>query len=745
MQLSLLSGKPCDTEMEALRKETQAVLAGQPALLKDAIKAYLKDADLALIDKAWNYLEEILGETKHFSGMLQQEHAAHVAMTLAEMHLDEDTIIGGLLHGVAKAGIEPRDLQKNFGESVARIVNGCTKITTVHYNSRLEHQAENVRKLLFAVAEDIRVLLVRLADRLQDMRVLDLLEDDETRREIALETRDLYAPFASRLGIDWIKRELEDLSFQFLYPDEYRSLTNELQSTMEERQAYVEEVVDILQQKLTENGIHPLRVFGRSKHLFSIYKKIVAQNITLDRVYDKVAFRIILEEPNECYEALGIIHADWAPVPGRIKDFISIPKSNNYQSLHTTVVGPHDHFIEVQIRTEQMDRVAQEGVAAHWAYKEGQDIGEQDARLFKELKSLVNGLKDVDDPREFLDTVRGELYDPDVYALTPTGEVKELPVNSCPVDFAYAVHSEVGHRCTGAKVNGRLVPLKYHLQNGDVVEIITSTNQTPKRGWLEFVRTSRARARIRSWFRREEREKALRLGREICEKELKNTDTSLKKLVKNGAIRTLLVSLNCSSLEDLLVKVGSGIITVTHLQKHLFPKDVVHEDIAEGAALKKESSTKTPAGKNGRQNDVPVQIEGVDSMLIHISQCCNPVPGDPIIGYITFGRGVSIHKADCGNLRNVDPRRIIDVSWVQSQGQQHRVGLVISAENKKGLLAAVSSTISSSNANIAELSARTTGDTADIHVTIEVENLAHLRKLMQHLRQMKDVLSVRRK
>jgi GTP pyrophosphokinase len=663
------------------------------------------------------------------------------------MKLDLDTILSGLLHGVLKSGITIEELRKEFGDSVALIVDGSTKITDMQYNSKLAHQAENVRKMLLAIASDIRVLLVKLADRLQDMCVLEAV-DKKMQREIARDTMDLYAPLAGRLGIDWMKRELEDLAFKFLYPDEFMELSRTLESSLAERQIYVDEVIGILREKLNGSGTPTTRIIGRPKHLYSIYKKLIAQNIPLERVYDKVAFRIIVDSVNKCYEALGTIHADWAPVPGRIKDFISMPKSNNYQSLHTTVVGPRDHFIEIQIRTEQMDRIAQEGVAAHWAYKEGQKVGQHDVKLFKELKKLVNSLQDVEDPKEFLDSVRGELYDPDVYALTPNGEVKEFPKESCPLDFAYAIHSEVGDHCAGAKVNGRLVPLKYQLKSGDIVEIITSPNQTPRRGWLEMVKTSRARSRIRSWLRREEKEKALKLGREICDRKLKKNNTTLKKMVKSGHIRLLLKHLHCNSLDDMLVKVGSGTITVQHLEKFLLPNEVQFEkDARESSLTPAESGVYINTQRSSRNgSDAVIQIDGIEDMLIKISQCCNPVPGDDIVGFITMGRGVSVHKADCVNLRQTDPRRWIDVSWSGTSNRQHRVELFVSAENRRGVFAEISAAISSDDANIIEISAHTTPvDTADIHIAVEVENLDHLQTVTQHLRQMKHVISVRRK
>jgi GTP pyrophosphokinase len=717
-----------------------------PRGLKVLAANYLQGVDLSLIDTAWDVVVKVHGDKRHFSGESYLVHALEVSSTLASMHLDLETVLAGLLHGVLKEGVTVEELQEKFGKDVAAIVDGSTRITAVHYDSKLASQAENVRKMLLAIAADIRVLLVKLVDRLQDMFLLDLV-DREMQQEMARETMDLYAPLASRIGIDWLKRELEDLAFKFLHPEEHANLAGRLENSLDERQEYVDEVITILHGKLAESNIPTVRIIGRPKHLYSIYKKLVVQNIPLERVYDKVAFRIIVETVSECYEALGIIHANWAPVPGRIKDFISSPKVNNYQSLHTTVVGPRGHFIEIQIRTEEMDRVAQEGVAAHWAYKEGQKVSASDARLFRELKKLVKTLHEVEDPREFLDSVKGELYEPDVFALTPGGQVKELPLGSCPIDFAYAVHTEVGDHCVGAKVNGRLVQLKYQLQTGDIVEIITSPNQSPRRGWLDLVKTSRAKARIRNWLRREEKDKALKLGREICERELKNNNTTIKKIIKSGHIRMLLKALRCNSLEDMLIKVGSGVITVNSLVKALQPPELQQEKEQAGpelppaqlaALLVSQSSEKEP-GKTG------ISIDGIDGMLVKISQCCSPVPGDTIVGFITTGRGVSVHKADCGNLLSTDPQRWIKVSWAGLEDRHYKAGVHVSAENRRGIFAEISSAISADNANILEVSAHVTpADTADLTISLEVANLDHLQLLMQHLRQMEHVISVRR-
>lgn len=718
-----------------------------PRGLKILASNYLHDVDLSRIDKAWEVVTKVHSGKLHFSGESYLIHLLEVASTLASMHLDLDTVLAGLLHGVLKEGVAIEEIEREFGADVALIVAGSTKINKVQYSSKLVSHAENTRKMLLAIAADIRVLLVKLIDRLQDMFMLDLV-DRQTQLEIARETMDLYAPLASRLGIDWLKRELEDHSFKYLHPEEYADLTLKLESSLEERQSYVDEVIAILHKKLNESEITPTRIIGRPKHVYSIYKKLIAQNIPLERVYDKVAFRIIVNSVKECYESLGTIHANWSPVPGRIKDFISVPKSNNYQSMHTTVVGPREHFIEIQIRTEDMDRIAQEGVAAHWAYKEGQKASDRDAKLFRDLKKLVKSLQEVEDPREFLESVRGELYDPDVYALTPAGDVKEFPQGSCPIDFAYSIHTEVGDHCVGAKVNGRLVQLKYELQSGDIIEIITSPTQTPRRGWLNLVKTSRAKARIRSWLRRDDKEKAFKLGKEICEREMKVYNMTLKKMIKSGHIRLLLKQLRCNSLDDMLVKVGSGAITVQTLIRALQPPELISDHEAQATEMSPEQLAATllqrqhAAREEGRSG---ISIDGVEGMLMKISQCCSPVPGDPIVGFITQGRGVSIHKQDCSNLKTTDPHRWIDVSWAGLEDKHYKASVHIKSENRRGIFADISTAISTDNANIVDLAGHTTAeDTADLHITMEVRDLNHLQLILQHLRQMDDIISVRR-
>ena len=716
--------------------------------IKELARSYLQDKDLEPLEKAYKFADKVHADQVHpTSGEPYIAHVLAVTEILLIMKLDLQTVISGLLHGVLKQdpSLSVKEIEKDYGNDVANIVRGATRITNVQFNNKLTYQAENIRKLLLAMASDIRVLLVKLADRLHDMRSF-ILDDKEQQKELAQETLELYAPLASRMGIDWMKRELEDLAFKFLFSDEYSDITSRIESSTADRENYVKEVIDILRQKLAEVNLKDCQIIGRPKHLYSIYKKIIAQNIPLEKVYDKVAFRIIVDSVKECYEALGVVHANWPPVPGRIKDFIGTPKTNNYQSMHTTVIGPYGEFMEVQIRTYDMDRVAQEGVAAHWAYKEGQAISKEDAKVFKGLKQLVQWLQELKDPKEFLDSVRGELFDPDVYALTPNGEVKEFSKDSTPLDFAYAIHTEVGNSCVGAKVNGKIVPLKYKLQNGDVVEIITSPKQKPRRDWLSLVRTSRAKSRIRNWLRREEKEKTANVGREISERELRKYDTSLKKIIKTGHMRQILKEMHCNSLEDLLGKIGSGNVAIKNVIKVLQPEELRTEEEEKAVEQEMISAAAASHKRDKAGESEGIQVEGVDDMLVKISQCCLPVPGDTIMGFITTGRGISIHKANCHNLLATDPQRRIEVSWSAGLKTVHRAQIYLVTQNKKGMLAAIGNAISMEDANIVELEAKTNADNlSSSNIMLEVDDLDHLSRLLQHLRQLDGVIEARRR
>lgn len=706
-------------------------------------REYMPGEDLSPLEKAHAFAAATYAGQHRLSGKPYIQHALAVSYLLATMRLDIPTLIAGLLHGALKQS-EPKvteaRLREEFGSDIAGIVSGATKITSVQFNSKVAYQAENIRKMLLAMSTDIRVLLVKLADRLHDMQSLKHVSRDK-QLEFAQETMDLYAPLASRLGIDWIKRELEDLAFSFLHPAEFQGLSLKIQTSLTDRESYVEEIKALLSKHLTENDLHNFRILGRPKHLYSIYKKLLAQNIPLEKVYDKVAFRIIVHTVKECYEALGIIHSIWAPIDGRFKDFISHPKGNGYKSLHTSVVGPHGDFMEIQIRTEDMDRIAQEGIAAHWAYKEGKAVTTRDVKLFKWLKQLVQTLQELEDPKEFLDAVKGELYEDDIYVLTPTGEVRGFPRGSTPLDFAYSIHTEVGNRCTGARINGQIAPLKTELKNGDVVEIITSPSQTPHRGWLGLVRTGRAKTRIRQWLNQEERERSLAVGREICERELRKQGLSLKKFIKTGHLKEVLKALSCNSLEELLRKVGSGQITMPTIVRQLQPEELRQEETAEAVL---EQLPKRGKGRSGKE-DV-ILVEGADGVLTKVSHCCMPLPGDEIGGFITAGRGISVHKANCPNLLASDPERRIAVSWASTVQSAHRAPIQVIAQDQRGLLASLSNVIGGDDADIVNLEATTTqGGLARVNVILEVKGVEHLGRILQHIQQLEGIIEAKRK
>jgi len=718
---------------------------------------YLAAGELAILRDSCDFAGRIYTGRHRLSGMPYLAHAQAVAEILVKLKLDLPTVTAGLLHGALKepASVPEAELAKKFGSEVTAIVKGVTKITSVHFDSRLAFQSENIRRMLLAMSEDVRVLILKLADRLHDMQSLDSVLPAK-QQEFAQETMDLYAPLASRLGIDWVKRELEDLSFRYMYPGAYLDLAGRMSTSMEDREHYVEEVKEILTGKLREQGITEFRILGRPKHLYSIYKKLQAQNIPLEKVYDKVAFRIILKSVRECYDVLGLLHDLWHPVSGRFKDFIGNPKANMYQSLHTTVVGPYGEFMEVQIRTEEMDRIANDGIAAHWAYKEGKTITSRDAKLFQGLKHLVQSvqeLQEVQDPGEFLEAVVDELREAEVYALTPTGEVKELPGGSTPIDFAYAIHTQIGDHCVGAKVNGRIVPLKQALTNGDMVEIITSPLQRPNRGWLVMVKTSRARGRIRHWLKTEEQERTLKLGREICERALRKRELSLKKLTRSGHLREILKAFAVSHLDELLRLVGAGKVTVEAIAGQMLPVELRRAEaplpVVDAAAGQRSEPfakiTKPSRPSRGRSSGGPILVDGSDDLLVKISKCCTPLPGDPIVGYISAGRGITVHKMGCPNYLATDPERRIEVSWAVSVATAHQAQVLVVAIEQKGLIAELTRRISGADADIISAMPRPSSDNlAILNLVLGVESLAHLEKVLRQLRQVPGVLEVSR-
>ncbi len=707
-------------------------------------KQYLPDSCEESLRKAYDFAVKVHGDRRRPDGSLYITHPLTVTQILASMRLDLETLQAALLHGIFKdpvTSVSPEEVRDLFGPDVEKIVSGVARVNKVEFSANIDSQVENVRKMLLAMSSDIRVLLVKLADRLHLMRLMDMPEEE--KKSFAQETMELYAPLAGRLGVDWLKRELEDLAFANLHPEEYKDLVARVDSSTMDRALYVEEVKELLTKKLHEQGLSDFRILGRPKHLYSIYRKLIAQNIPLEKVYDKVAFRIILMTIRECYEVLGLVHSLWVPIDGRFKDFISSPKSNMYQSLHTSVIGPHGNFMEIQIRTEEMDKIAKEGIAAHWAYKEGTSINQKDAKLFQWLKQLIQWLKELKDPKEFLDVFKGELVHGDIYVLTPTGDVKELPEGSTSLDFAYAIHTQVGNRCTGAKINGRLSPLKTNLKNGDVVEILTSPHQQPNRGWLSLVKTGRAKSRIRHFLRQEELEKSLKVGQEICERELRKHHLSVKKLIKTGHLREILKRANVNALEDLLRKVGSGKIRTDQIVDLMLPPELLAAN-EEPVATSVEITTPSRAVKP-RSGDI-IEIDGIDNLLIKISQCCLPMPGDDVMGFITAGRGISVHKANCPNLLATDPMRRIEVQWSNAVKVQHRAHIQIIAQDQKGLLVKLCNAITNDDANILNVEAHTTKDNkAMLNVILEVNDMDHLSTLLQHLRQLEQVIEARRK
>ena len=703
----------------------------------DQVLSYHPEADVSLIEKAYVYSAKVHAGQVRLSGEPYLMHPLGVADILARMRLDVFSIASGLLHDTLEdTDTKLDDLKRLFGTEVTQIVDGVTKIGRFEFSSHEERQAENMRKMILAMADDIRVVLIKLADRLHNMRTLNYHVVGK-QRLIARETMDIYAPLAGRLGIDWIKTELEDLSFSYLDSDVYEEIISGLKRNEEERERYIKEVKDVIEEKLAELDLKG-KVSGRPKHIYSIYKKMIVQNLDLEHIYDIIAFRIILNSIRECYEALGVIHSSWKPIPGRFKDYIGMPKANMYQSLHTTVIGPYGERVEIQIRTEEMHRIANEGIAAHWVYKEGRSVPESDSKRFTWLRELLEWQQDLKDPREFLETVRVDLFPDDVYVFTPNGDVRAFPRGSTPIDFAYSVHTEVGNQCTGAKVNGKLVPLKYELKNGDIVEIITSSKHVPSKDWLKIVKTSRARTRIRHWIKTEERERSITLGREICEREFRKHGMNFTKYLNSDEFLQVAKSFSLQKMEDLLASIGYGKISalqaIGKLTSLIEPEEKPDELVVERPERKER-----PLHRGG------VLVKGVDDILVRFAKCCNPLPGEQIAGFITRGRGVSVHRADCPSLLSSGFERRIEVDWDRDAEEVHPVGLAVICANVKGMLAAISGTLSNHDINILQANVRTRVDNrAECKFVVEVRDTDHLLGAMAAVRKIKNVIDVQR-
>ena len=701
----------------------------------ERMQNYNPDADVDLLRRAYIYSAKVHQGQTRLSGESYLNHPIEVAAILANLKLDAATVAAGLLHDtIEDTTATSEEIKEMFGEEVARLVDGLTKLARMELQSREQREAENFRKMIVAMAKDIRVILIKLADRLHNMRTLSHLAPEKQKR-IAQETLDIYAPLANRMGISRIKTELEDLSFMYLNPEAYQDLVQKVNQRRIERESYINELMDAMKRQLAEHG-YKAEVKGRPKHFYSIYQKMLKQGIAFEDIYDLIAIRIITDTKANCYAILGLIHSLWTPVPGRFKDFIGVPKSNLYQSLHTTIIGPKGERVEFQIRTEEMNRIAEEGIAAHWRYKEKSAISQREEQQYAWLRQLLEWQKDVPDAREFMETVKGDLFPEVVYVFTPRGDVKELPQGSTPVDFAYSVHTDIGHQCVGAKVNGKIVPLKHVLRNGDKIEVTIQTGHTPSRDWLKFVKTSRARTRIKAWLKIEERKRSILLGKELLEKELRKHELSPSKVLKSDELLVVAKELSQNSIEDLQAAIGYGKVSAHMVANKLAPEKPHIEPIP-----------KKPPQKAAKTSSGGMMISGMDNMMIHLSKCCNPVPGDKILGFITRGRGVSVHTADCPNIGDLtfDKDRLVDVSWGDLQAAAHAVKISVRTEDKPGLLASVSSSISAAEANITHAEAITAADQqATLNFTIDIKDVEHLNRIIKNIEAINGVIDVKR-
>ncbi|HEV8309945.1 MAG TPA: bifunctional (p)ppGpp synthetase/guanosine-3',5'-bis(diphosphate) 3'-pyrophosphohydrolase [Methylomirabilota bacterium] len=700
------------------------------------IPRYQPGADLDLVRRAYAFSEGVHQGQRRLSGEPYHLHPLEVAGLLVDFKMDVTTVTAGLLHDVLEDTATSKEiLAERFGADIAELVDGVTKIGKLAFASREERQAENFRKMLVAMARDIRVLMIKLADRLHNMRTLEYLPTDK-QKKIAQETLDIYAPLAHRLGMAKVKGELEDLALKVLQPEAYDDLQRRVAKRRLEREAEINQVIAILNKKLGEVGIEA-QITGRPKHFHSIYKKM-QQGREFDEIYDLTAVRILAPTVRDCYGALGVVHSLWKPVPGRFKDFIAIPKSNMYQSLHTTVIGPKGDPVEIQIRTLEMHRIAEEGIAAHWLYKErkGKDGFDQ---AFVWLRQLLEWQQEMKDPREFMETVKVDLFPDEVYVFTPKGDVKALPEGSTSIDFAYAIHTEVGNHCVGARVNGKLVPLRQALRQGDIVEIITSPTQKPSRDWLKVVRSTRARSKIKQWLRTEERARSVLIGRELLEREAKKHRLAITSMLESDELRKLAVEHGYSTVDDLLAGLGYGKTAVQTVIARFVPAEALVEPKAEPRPTK-------PA--RARTDSGGVTVRGVDDVLARFAKCCSPVPGDPIVGFITRGRGITVHTRDCQNLATglVDSERTVEVEWDVADKMPLPVKIaVFIGRDRPGLLADISTAISSRQVNIIKAEVTVTEDRKGInHFTVEVADLDQLQGVIGAIAAVKDVIGVER-
>ena len=708
--------------------------------LIERVKSYQPTAPVETIQHAYEFSASVHQGQRRLSGEPYLTHPLQVAGIIADMRLDVPSVATALLHDtVEDTLVTLPEIEERFGAEVAELVDGVTKIGQINFTSREEKQAENFRKMLLAMARDIRVILIKLADRTHNMRTLGHLPP-ERQVDIAQETLDIYAPLAHRLGIYWLKSELEDNALRFLHPEVYYQLKRSVAKKKAERERYLKEVLSILGKRLGEAEVEA-EVSGRPKHFYSIYQKMQAQNLLYDQIYDLVAFRIVVDSVRECYEALGVVHASWKPVPGRFKDYIALPKGNGYQSLHTTVIGPYGERIEIQIRTREMHRVAEYGVAAHWRYKgPGATDVPDDGQRFAWLRQLLEWQQHTPDPQEFLRSVKEDLFTEEVFAFTPKGDLLNFPQGSTVIDFAYRIHSEVGHHCAGARVNGRIVPLRYQLESGDTVEIVTTNSQVPSKDWLKLVKTSRAKARIRAYVKAQQSARSVAVGREILERDLARHQLDPAALRADGSLDRVAKELGQRDEETLLAAVGYGMITAQQVLARLLPAEEI-----ERRREKSEGRLQRLLRLVGRQAKSAVRVSGVEDVLVRFGKCCSPLPGERITGFITRGRGVTVHALDCPKVLESDPQRRIDVQWEDGKGPPRAVKVEVTCVDRPGLLAAMSKAISSAGINITRAQVHGLGDRkAQNTFEVMVTSADELNRVMRNLGRVRGVMRVAR-
>ncbi len=704
----------------------------------DKAQSYLDADELEMIQKAYIYSATVHQGQVRLSGEPYLTHPMEVAGILVDMKMDSATIISGLLHDTIEDTLTTKEqIESEFGKDVAFLVSGLTKLSRISFGSQEERQAENFRKMILAMSADIRILLVRLADRIHNMRTLQYQTADR-RIYIARETMDVYAPLANRLGINWMKMELEDLSFQYVSPEAYREIGTRVAKSQEMRNRYTDEVKGIIFQELQKFAVSGY-VEGRAKHLFGIYKKMHEQHINFDEVYDVIAFRIILDSDvdKSCYEALSIVHALWKPIPGRFKDYIAMPKANNYQSLHTAVIGPYGERVEIQIRTRAMHEWAEKGIAAHWRYKEGKSFQNHEDNQIKKLREALEIQQEIKNPKEFMSNLKLALFPEEVYVFTPHGDVKSFPKGATPIDFAYSIHTDVGHQCTGAKVNRNIVPLRYQLQNGDQIDIITQAGHHPSKDWLKFVVTSRAISKIRNWINLEEKNSSMLLGKDLLEKEFKRNNLKFSTLIKSDEIKKILTEHSLLSLDDLISQVGYGRISPKQVVNHFLSQDETRETEKSPEKEKKEK-------KSAASPTLGISLTGIDDVMVKFAKCCNPIPGDEISGYISRGRGITVHTQNCPHLQRLDAERIVDVNWDVRQKHAYPVHIKVVCADRKGVITEVSSVITSYDVNISYAQVETTDMIANCEFVIDVYDTQQLNAIFSAIRQLKIVRSIER-